>query len=134
MRVKGKIGVYGRSIGGIAATHLVQKFPNIISCFIGDRTMGDFDQVVLNRFSRSHALLKLYRYISNMWYIDNSFSLVNNSSKCYKILMFDDQDEVIDVWSALHHQVAARYSKINYQSRDWTQFYRSLVTLFQLEG
>ena len=96
--------------------------------------MGDFDKVVLNRFSRSYALLKLYRFISNQWFIDNSFSLVNNSSKCYKILTFDDQDEVIDVWSALHHQVAARYSKQNYQSADWMQLYCSLVTLFQLEN
>ena len=27
LRVKGQIGVYGRSIGGIAAGHLVEKFP-----------------------------------------------------------------------------------------------------------
>jgi dienelactone hydrolase len=43
IQVKGKIGVYGRSIGGIAASHLVQKFPKIIKCFVGDRTMGLFD-------------------------------------------------------------------------------------------
>ena len=43
IQVKGKIGVYGRSIGGIAASHLVQKFPKIIKCFVGDRTMGEFD-------------------------------------------------------------------------------------------
>lgn len=43
IQVKGKIGVYGRSIGGIAASHLVKKFPKIVKCFIGDRTMGLFD-------------------------------------------------------------------------------------------
>jgi pimeloyl-ACP methyl ester carboxylesterase len=43
IRVKGPVGVYGRSIGGIAASHLVNKFPNVIKVFVGDRTMDSFD-------------------------------------------------------------------------------------------
>ena len=35
--VKGKIGVYGRSLGGIAATHL-SKYVDMIIC---DRTFGN---------------------------------------------------------------------------------------------
>ena len=30
IRVKGKLGVYGRSIGGITATHLAAKYPDLI--------------------------------------------------------------------------------------------------------
>jgi pimeloyl-ACP methyl ester carboxylesterase len=64
LQVKGKVGVYGRSIGGIAASHLVAKFPKIVRCFIGDRTMGLFDNVVLNRFTKSQNVLRIYRILS----------------------------------------------------------------------
>jgi pimeloyl-ACP methyl ester carboxylesterase len=43
--VKGKVGTYGRSIGGIAASHLVSKFPDHIEVFVGDRTMGSFENL-----------------------------------------------------------------------------------------
>jgi len=46
--VKGKIGVYGASIGGVAATHILKKFPTIIKVFMGDRTMGNFDNFIRN--------------------------------------------------------------------------------------
>ena len=51
IKVRGQVGVYGRSIGGIAASHLVKKFPKIIKVYVGDRTLGDFDKVVENRFN-----------------------------------------------------------------------------------
>ena len=89
IQVRGKIGVYGRSIGGIAASHLVSKFPNIVKCFVGDRTMGIFDHVVLNRFTQNRGVLALYRMMSSYWYIDNSKPLLKNDD-CYKILTFDE--------------------------------------------
>ena len=46
MQVRGKIGVYGRSIGGIAAAHLVKKFPDRMKAFIGDRTLGSVERVI----------------------------------------------------------------------------------------
>lgn len=53
IRVKGKIGVYGRSIGGIAAAHLSNKFPNRVQTVILDRTVGVFDAAIDMRFPRS---------------------------------------------------------------------------------
>lgn len=97
--------MYGRSIGGIAASHLVQKFPNLIKVFVGDRTMGNFDEEVLNRYSRSGLILKLYRILSCFWHIDNAECLLANND-CYKIMSFDDQDDVLDLFSSLHHSVA----------------------------
>lgn len=105
LKVKGKIGVYGRSIGGIAASHLVEKFPDLVKVFVGDRTMGNFDEEVLNRYSRSGLILRLYRLLSSYWYIDNAESLLKNSD-CYKILTFDHQDDVLDIFSSLHQSVA----------------------------
>jgi pimeloyl-ACP methyl ester carboxylesterase len=38
--VKGKIAVYGRSLGGIASTHLASKFKDIVELLIVDRTFA----------------------------------------------------------------------------------------------
>lgn len=133
MRVQGKIGVYGRSIGGIAASHLVSKFPSLVKVFVGDRTMGDFDEEVLNRYSRSGLILKLYRILSCFWHIDNAEPLISND-QCYKIMTFDDQDDVLDLFSSLHHSVAEKHSKEDYGRRtSWFKFYKSLVYIFDLE-
>lgn len=133
LRVQGKIGVYGRSIGGIAASHLVWKFPSIVKVFVGDRTMGNFDEEVLNRYSRSGLILKLYRILSCFWHIDNAEPLYSNR-ECYKIITFDDQDDVLDLFSSLHHSVAEKYSEEDYGHRtSWLKFYKSLVYIFDLE-
>ena len=42
LKVRGKIGLYGRSLGGIASCHLANKFP-VISAIIVDRTFGELD-------------------------------------------------------------------------------------------
>ena len=132
IQVRGKIGVYGRSIGGIAASHLVSKFPKIVKCFVGDRTMGVFDNVVLNRFNKSQNVLRLYRIFSCFWHIDNSKPILVNKN-CYKILTFDEQDEVIDVDSSIHHGIAKYNSRVNYRTKEWKKFYQSLVFIFDLE-
>ena len=48
--------MYGRSIGGIAAAHLVKKFPNIITAFIGDRTLGSVDMAIKYKFKKGMIL------------------------------------------------------------------------------
>lgn len=72
LRIRGQIGVYGRSIGGIAAAHLVNKFPKIIKVFIGDRTMGDLDSLVQNRYNKGKkCMLNLYKLFSCHWRANN---------------------------------------------------------------
>ena len=110
IQVFGKIGVYGRSIGGIAAAHLVQKFPRTVSVFFGDRTLGRLDLLAYNRYGRSNLIMPIYRLISCFWNVDNGASLLVNQN-CYKILSFDDQDDVIDMFSSLPHAVAAKHAK-----------------------
>ena len=41
LKLKGKIGIYGRSLGGIASSHLACKYPDIIQALIVDRTFSD---------------------------------------------------------------------------------------------
>ena len=41
IKVKGKVGVYGRSIGGIAACHLAGKYTDLIQALIIDRSFDE---------------------------------------------------------------------------------------------
>lgn len=43
LKIRGKVGVYGRSLGGIASTHLANTFPNIVNVLIVDRTFSEID-------------------------------------------------------------------------------------------
>jgi len=50
MQIKGKIGVYGRSLGGVVATHLAATFPFHIDLLIADRTFGSLKTVSVRKF------------------------------------------------------------------------------------
>ena len=41
LQLKGKIGVYGRSIGGITACHLASKYADLVEVLIVDRTLSE---------------------------------------------------------------------------------------------
>jgi pimeloyl-ACP methyl ester carboxylesterase len=117
LRVQGPVGVYGRSIGGIAAAHLSQKFPDQIKVFVGDRTMGSFDKIVARKYGNS-LFYSLYKILSCWWNIDNGEGIVKNPD-CFKILCFDDEDDVFDTYCSLHHKVAAKMSSQEYNQQNW---------------
>jgi len=41
LQLKGKIGIYGRSIGGITACHLAHTYSNLVEVLICDRTLSE---------------------------------------------------------------------------------------------
>lgn len=41
LNLKGKIGVFGRSIGGVTACHLAQKYPDTVNLLVIDRSMDE---------------------------------------------------------------------------------------------
>jgi pimeloyl-ACP methyl ester carboxylesterase len=41
LKLQGKIGVYGRSIGGIPACHLASKYKNIVVALMIDRSLNE---------------------------------------------------------------------------------------------
>ena len=133
LQVRGKIGVYGRSIGGICAAHLVQKFPKIIKAFIGDRTMGSIDNVALRRFKGGKTFFPYYRLFTCIFKLNNGSRQFIENTSCYKIHCFDRDDDVVDVYSSHHHEVAKNYSRIKYRTIDFRQFYNSLTFIFEIE-
>jgi hypothetical protein len=77
--VKGQIGVYGRSIGGIAACHLVSKFPAIIKLLIADRTLGDLEKRIKNYYYGCRKLtLRVVRLVGCYWRVNNGDGLADN--------------------------------------------------------
>jgi hypothetical protein len=44
--VKGKIGVFGRSIGGITACHLAGKYTDLVELLVIDRSLDELLGVV----------------------------------------------------------------------------------------
>jgi len=48
--LQGKIGVYGRSIGGITATHLAGMYSELVEVLIIDRSMRELQSVAENLF------------------------------------------------------------------------------------
>ena len=78
--------------------------------------------------------MPIYRFISCFWNVDNGAALLSNKD-CYKILSFDEQDDVIDMFSSLPHAVASKNSTQQY-SKDpvWRKFYLALCYLFKLDS
>lgn len=76
LQVKGKIGLYGRSLGGIVSTHLSYNFPDKISLIIADRTFGNLKDISLRKFegTGTHFLFDL---ITLKWEARNDENFLN---------------------------------------------------------
>jgi len=67
LKLTGKIGVYGRSIGGISACHLASEFSDIIDVLIVDRSLTEIEDVVKSKKPGS-AMPMIFNFFSdNGW-------------------------------------------------------------------
>ena len=88
--VKGKIGVYGRSLGGIAATHLSRY----VDMVIVDRSFGNLHEVIESKFF-GYLAVNLVKFISGGWRGSSDFDYItilrdskygcNVQTPCYKV-------------------------------------------------
>jgi pimeloyl-ACP methyl ester carboxylesterase len=103
MKVRGGIGVYGRSLGGIASTHLANKFPGLVKSLVVDRTFSELN-VLSERRMQGRCTDIVYNLISYNWQALNDENFAN--AKCFKILTCDPQDDVVDNFCSLPSGVA----------------------------
>lgn len=75
MQLKGKIGVYGRSLGGIASCHLAKTYPTIISALIVDRTFSDMGKLSSRRL-RGRFTETIFKALSFDWKTHNDYNFV----------------------------------------------------------
>ena len=96
----GKIGVYGRSLGGVVVSHLVDK----VDFIFADRTFSNFD-VLANRKFYSPISKYLFKLTSGGWVINNEVK-VTRVDKCYKVIITEKADEIVEIHSSLMAGVA----------------------------
>lgn len=108
MGLTGKVGIYGRSLGGVVTTHLIDK----VDFVFADRTFGDFN-VLSNRKFYTTLSRHLFRYGSGGWDLDNDIPALEKGEKptdlsphCYKVILTEKADEVVEVHSSLMIGVA----------------------------
>ncbi len=108
MGITGKIGVYGRSLGGVVTSHLVDK----VDFIYADRTFSNFE-VLSNRKFFSSIAKYLFKLSSGGWQINNDLSIAHKAiltlkgyPACHKVLLTEKADEVIEVHSSLMAGVA----------------------------
>ena len=132
LRVKGKIGVYGRSIGGLTACHLANKYSNLVKSLIVDRSFYELSSVVEGKI-KGDCTSKLHDLLTWKWRTLNHTNYVVTKN-CYKIIICDPLDDTIDLFSNLATGVAQQLATINYlQLPNYTQFFDTLIKVFAYE-
>ena len=98
--VKGKIGIYGRSLGCICATHL----QNQVDMVIADRGFCDLWTLSEKKFYGKTAV-HLLKHFSFGWQVQNGYIFLKKhlieEESCYKVVMCDLNDEIIDAQTSL---------------------------------
>lgn len=130
LQLRGKIGVYGRSLGGISACHLGATYPEIIKVLLVDRTFSDIERIS-SRMIMGTPSLHLFRCLTMQW---RSQSDVNfNKAPCFKILTCDPEDDVIDNFASLVTGVTKLNSKVDYEGQEWKRFYENLKFFYEMD-
>ncbi len=95
MQLKGPFGIYGRSLGGIVASHLADK----VQMTICDRTFSSVDDIASWKFY-SPITTKVLKLATCGWKVNNDLNFLSKGlNTCYKVICADPKDEVIDLQS-----------------------------------
>lgn len=101
--VKGKIGVFGRSLGGVMATYLAHNYPSIIDFLFVDRSFGNLQAISENMVAGSKTNF-LLDSLSNKWVVESDRHFYE--AKCFKILAQDPNDEMVNQFASLSSNVS----------------------------
>ena len=112
LKVKGKIGVYGRSIGGLTACHLANKYNNLAKMLIVDRSFYEL-RTIPEVKCKGHVIQRLFDVLSWGWRTRNHSNFVKTNN-CFKIITCDPLDDMIDLFSNLNTGVAAQLAQHDY--------------------
>lgn len=79
LELKGKLGLYGRSLGGVVATHLANKYPDNINFLFADRTFGNLE-IMSQRKLNGYFSSVIYDIISFKWESRNDLNFFKVTS------------------------------------------------------
>lgn len=106
LKLKGKIGIYGRSLGGIVACHLGSHAKGI-DLLIADRTLANFDTLT-KRKMYGKSVYHAFNFFTCGWEVDNDYNFYESDVEC-KVMTCDPSDDVIDLYSSLYTGVCLRH-------------------------
>ena len=104
LRLKGKIGVYGRSIGGVTACHLANKYNNLVKSLISDRSFYELSTVLRDK-CKGECTNRIFDLVSWSWRTKNHSNYVTTKN-CYKIITCDPLDDTVDQFGNLSSGVS----------------------------
>jgi len=97
-----RIGVHGRSIGGLAGCHLAKAHPDVVQILIADRTFSTLARTAKFMFG-NWAVQGLS--LSATW-ADNLQNF--SQARCYKVMLVDPKDATIPDLASLRTAVAVQ--------------------------
>ena len=132
----GKIGCFGRSLGGTMASHLANNFGQHIDFLFVDRSLGSL-QTISQRLILGSYSETAFNLLSQGWSINNAKNFYE--AKCFKMLTQDPKDDTIDQFCALNSQVASfackeEIGETRYTSLKIEKSYNALRMLFMVEN
>ena len=89
--------------------------------------------MALNRFKGAKIFYPFYKLFTCAFKLNNGPREFIQNKQCYKIHCFDQEDDIVDIFSSHHHEVAKNYSRVKYDTVDFRKFYDSLKYLFEIE-
>ena len=106
---KSKIGLFGRSIGGMTASHLAAKYTQLFSVLIVDRSLSEIKKVA-ESLSKGRSISCVFdAFSANGWICQNVENF--HKAKCYKIMTIDPRDDLIDTFASIMVGVVTRHAK-----------------------
>ena len=117
LRVKGKIGVYGRSIGGLTACHLANKYTHLVKSLIVDRSFYELSTVPENKI-KGEVTTQLFDLLSWKWRTRNHSNFVTTKN-CFKIITCDPLDDTIDQFGNLVTGVSSQLATLDYETKQY---------------
>lgn len=106
LKLKGRMAIYGRSLGGIVACHVARHIKGI-DLVIADRTLSNLETLTKKKMY-GKFIHHAFNFFSCGWEVDNDINFLEAEVQC-KILTCDPSDDVIDIFSSLYTGVALRY-------------------------
>ena len=116
----GRVGVHGRSIGGVVATHLARK--GLVEFLFADRTFMSLTRTA--QFSVGTWAAYLLPFFTFWWDTDLTTDYIFAS--CYKVMGNDPNDEIIDDNASLKTGVAKKIVSDKTPFRLFCQYFISL--------
>ena len=104
--------MYGRSLGCIPATHISQH----VDMIIADRGFCDLWTLADKKFY-SDVSIPLIKYGTGGWQAQNAYNILKTPLKkegCYKVVMCDKSDEIVDLHCSLMVGIASEFCRIQY--------------------